>query len=98
MRNPSLEQILAFLHEAEARSLREHAMMFLTWRHRLRQSEVCWLQLDDLDLEHARITIRGPRARVLPLAADEVRVLKSYMPSAPPLNPATCLLTSSECR
>ena len=50
-------EVLAVLKAAKARGNREWAMILLAYRHGLRASEVCALQLDDVDVKNGSIRV-----------------------------------------
>jgi len=52
------DETLAVLKAARERSIRDWAMILLAYRHGLRASEVCGLQLHDIDLKAGSISIR----------------------------------------
>jgi site-specific recombinase XerD len=60
---------------------RNYAILLLLARLGLRAGEVIRLTLDDIDWEHARITVRGKGARAaqLPLPADVARAIARYL-------------------
>ena len=82
------EEILKVL-KAAADSKRDLAMILLGYRHGMRASEVCGLELKDLDLKNGEITIRrlkGSLKTTQPLAdlqgqplLSEKRVLRAWL-------------------
>jgi type 1 fimbriae regulatory protein FimB len=50
-------EVLAVLKAAKKRGVREWAMILLAYKHGLRASEVCSLQLDDVDLKNGHIIV-----------------------------------------
>ena len=52
------EELLAILKAARAHSVRDWAMVLLSYRHGLRASEVCGLRIADVDLKAGSISIR----------------------------------------
>jgi site-specific recombinase XerD len=52
------QEMLDLLKAARTRSVRDWAMILLAYRHGLRASEVCGLELADLDLKAGSISIR----------------------------------------
>src|SRR6185437_7721288 len=50
-------EVLAVLRAAKRRGAREWAMIVLAYKHGLRASEVCNLQLHDIDLKNGHITV-----------------------------------------
>jgi type 1 fimbriae regulatory protein FimB len=50
-------EVLAVLRAAKKRGAREWAMIVLAYKHGLRASEVCNLQLDDVDLKNGNIIV-----------------------------------------
>jgi site-specific recombinase XerD len=82
------EEVLAVLKVARARTIRDWAMVLLSYRHGLRVSEVCNLKLADIDMKMGSISIRrlkGSLQTVQPLyphrgqsLLDEVKALRSW--------------------
>lgn len=83
------EELLVLLRVAKCRSLRDHAMILLAYRHGLRASEVCGLRLSDVDLKDGSISVQRlkgslkttqplHRHRGLPLL-DEVAALRAWL-------------------
>jgi len=82
------EEVLKVL-KAVSDSSRDLAMILLTFRHGMRASEVCNLELKDVDLKNSEITIRrlkGSLKTTQPLAdvpgqplLSEKRVLRAYL-------------------
>lgn len=52
------KELLAVLTEAKESGTRNHAMILVAYKHGMRASEVCNLQMSDLDLTNGQITIR----------------------------------------
>ena len=85
------DQILNVLRVAKERSARDHAAILLTYKHALRASEVCALQLKHVDLKNRQIEInrlKGSLRTVQSLAEhkgdnrslfDEIIVLKRWL-------------------
>ena len=83
------EELLALLRAAKAHGAREHAMLLVAYSHGLRASEVCGLQLSDLDLRGQAVNIvrlKGSLPGTQPMHVhrgepllDEVKVLKAYL-------------------
>jgi len=81
-------EILAVL-KAVADSPRDHAMILLAFRHGMRASEVCGLEMKDVDLKNGEITIRrlkGSLKTTQPLSdlpgqplLSEKRVLRAWL-------------------
>jgi type 1 fimbriae regulatory protein FimB len=55
---PTPDEMLRLLKVAKQRSSRDWAMILLAYRHGMRASEVCGLQLCDLDLKNGSVVIR----------------------------------------
>jgi len=51
-------ELLAVLAKAKESGTRNHAMILVAYKHGMRASEVCNLELSDLDLANGQITIR----------------------------------------
>jgi site-specific recombinase XerD len=67
---------------AAVKDKRDRAIIKTAYRHGLRASEVGMLQRDDVDLKQGRLNIRrlkGSLAGVYPMAADTVKVIRSYL-------------------
>ena len=62
-------------------ALRDHAVMELLYGGALRISELCGLDVDDLDRERgtARVTGKGSKERVVPFGAPARRALDAYL-------------------
>src|SRR5205085_12676388 len=83
------EELLSVLKVARQRSARDWAMILLAYRHGMRASEVCGLELRDLDLHNGSVTIRrlkGSMMTVQPLyrhrgmpLLDEVVALRAWL-------------------
>lgn len=65
---------------ADARALRDHAILELLYAGGLRVSEVCDLREMDLHLDQARVQVRGKgdKERIVPLGEPAVRALEKY--------------------
>ncbi len=50
-------EVLSVLRAAKAKGAREWAMIVVTYKHGMRASEVCNLQLDDIDLKNGSIIV-----------------------------------------
>lgn len=82
------DEVLGVL-KAASDSARDHAMILLAFRHGMRASEVCGLELKDLDLRNGEVTIRrrkGSLKTTQPLAdvqgqplLSEKRVLRAWL-------------------
>jgi type 1 fimbriae regulatory protein FimE len=87
------EELLAVLRAARRRSVRDHAMILLAYRHGLRASEVCGLKLGDLNLKDGSLVVRrlkGSLTTVQPLYThrgqpllDEVAALRACLKQRP---------------
>jgi site-specific recombinase XerD len=77
----SVEKVLARSHRQSPIGRRDYAILLLLARLGLRACEVVALNLEDIDWENARITIRakGGRWNQLPLPADVGEALASYL-------------------
>jgi integrase/recombinase XerD len=65
---------------ADARALRDHAILELLYAGGLRVSEVCDLREMDLHLDQARVQVRGKgdKERIVPLGQAAVLALEKY--------------------
>lgn len=82
---PALESLLSEV-EADARSgdpvaLRDHALLELLYGSGARVSEICGLDLDDIDQERRTLRLRGKgdKERVVPFGAPAARALEAYL-------------------
>lgn len=83
------EEILIVLKVARSRSARDWAMILLAYRHGMRASEVCALQLADINLKGSSLSIRrlkGSLHTIQPLyrhkgqpLLDEMTALRSWL-------------------
>jgi type 1 fimbriae regulatory protein FimB len=83
------DELLALLRAAKAHGSREHAMVLTAYSHGLRASEVCELNLSDLDLRGQAVKVarlKGSLSSIQPMHVhrgepllDEVKVLKAYL-------------------
>jgi integrase/recombinase XerD len=66
---------------ADARALRDHAILELLYAGGLRVSEVCDLREMDLHLDQARVQVRGKgdKERIVPLGQAAVAALEKYV-------------------
>lgn len=86
---PTPEEMLRVLKVARQRSSRDWAMILLAYRHGMRASEICGLEMRDLDLRNGSITIRrlkGSLTTVQPLyqhrgmpLLDETGALRAWL-------------------
>ena len=80
----SADQVKRVLKACDRRTAlgrRNHAILLLLARLGLRAGEVIRLRLDDIDWEHACLTVRGKAGRLaqLPLPADVGRAMAQYI-------------------
>jgi integrase len=85
---PTPEEMLRVLKVARQRSTRDWAMILLAYRHGMRASEVCGLEMRDLDMRNGCITIRrlkGSLTSIQPLyqhrgmpLLDEIVALRAW--------------------
>lgn len=78
-----LQRILA---AAKEHSPRDYTMILLAYRHGLRASEVCRIEISHIDLEAGNIRCmrgKGSISNWQSLARDEVKAVKSYMRKRP---------------
>ena len=81
---------------ASFRTFRDLAIVGLMLLDGLRSCEVLNLQLEDVQLADAQISVlgKGSKRRVLPLPADLVEVLQNYLRLERPLTNSPCLFVS----
>ncbi len=78
------ETEIARLHRAAKagrHSKRDHLIMFLMFRHGLRETELCQLTVSALDLDTARLWIDRLKGRLSthhPIDGDELRAIRGY--------------------
>src|SRR5271157_5854405 len=87
------EEILKVLRVAKEKSLRDHCMVLLSYRHGLRASEICALRLSDVDMKTSSLTVqrlKGSLKTVQPLyphrgqpLLDEQKSLRAYLEIRP---------------
>jgi len=67
--------------QADALSLRDHALMNLLYAGGLRAGEICSLRVEDVHLDQQRAQVRGKgdKERIVPLADAAVKALESYL-------------------
>lgn len=77
----SIRRLLASIDRRTVRGRRDYAILLLLARLGLRASEVALLELDDIDWNAGRITVRGKRGRIaaLPLPADAGTAIAAYL-------------------
>src|SRR5436309_1656378 len=82
-------EVLSVLRTARERSVRDWAMLLITYSHGLRASETCGLKLCDIDIKGSQISVRRLKGslhttqqlmphRGEPLL-DEIKALKAYL-------------------
>lgn len=74
-----LERVLA---AAKAHSTRDYTMVLLAYRHGLRASEVCGMELSHIDLDAGNIHCirgKGSVSNWQALARDEIKAIKAYL-------------------
>ena len=91
------DRAITFLTQEEMQRLfsviktkRDRAIFAVAYRHGLRASEVGMLQLTDLDLKAARITInrvKGSMSGTYPMSPDTVKLIRSYIRSRKDTSP-----------
>jgi site-specific recombinase XerD len=77
-------EVERFLQAAKAgrHGVRDHSMMLLTYRHGLRETELCRLTVAALDLESARLWVerlKGSLSTHHPLDGEELRTIRRYL-------------------
>jgi type 1 fimbriae regulatory protein FimB len=78
-----LERILT---AAKTSSARDYAMVLLAYRHGLRASEVCRIEISHIELDAGNIYCirgKGSISNWQALAKDEIKAIKSYMRKRP---------------
>ncbi|WP_137844919.1 tyrosine recombinase XerC [Microbacterium sp. 2FI] len=76
-----LDEMSAAAAEGDPIALRDHALLETLYGSAVRVSEVCGLDLSDLDLDRrtARVLGKGSKERVVPFGAPAVRALDAYL-------------------
>ncbi|MEY3013327.1 MAG: site-specific tyrosine recombinase XerD [Pseudomonadota bacterium] len=81
-----VERLLAAPGDADARALRDTAMLETLYASGLRVSELCGLQLEDIDLERGvvRAMGKGSKERIVPMGEAARSAILRYLESARP--------------
>ena len=82
-------ELKRILNVAKKRSARDYAMILLGYRHGLRASEICRLEMDHIDLEGGHILCVRLKNSVTTwqrMAADEVAALGAWFEAGPCLS------------
>lgn len=76
-----LERLEAAAQDGDPLALRDHAILELLYGAAVRVSELCGLDLDDLDLARrtARVMGKGSKERVVPFGAPALRAVEAYL-------------------
>jgi len=76
-----VRQLLSSIDRHTAMGRRDYAVLLLLARLGLRSSEVAFLELDDIDWNTGRLTVRGNNSQryELPLSAEVGRAITSYL-------------------
>ena len=77
-----IDRLLAATKDNERTGLRDRCLILLMYRHGLRVTEACALQLDQVDLEskvlHV-VRLKGGLSTSHPLRNEEIRLLRSWL-------------------
>lgn len=74
--------ILRMAARQTRQALRNELLVLMLYRHGLRETELCNLRLDSLDLDQAKVHIKRIKGGVdftHPIAGDELRLIRSYL-------------------
>lgn len=76
-----LDELAAAASEGDPLALRDHAVLELLYGSAIRVSELCGLDVDDLDDDRrtARVTGKGAKERVVPFGGAADRALDAYL-------------------
>ncbi|KAF2412137.1 recombinase XerC [Microbacterium sp. B35-04] len=76
-----LERLEAAAAEGDPLALRDHAMLEMLYGAALRVSELCGLDVDDLDRDRrtARVLGKGSKERVVPFGVPALRAIDAYL-------------------
>ena len=80
------DELQRIISVAKRQSARDHAMILLAYRHGMRASEICRLQMDHLDLPGRHILcvrLKNSVTTWQELAADEIEALQAWLPDRP---------------
>ncbi len=77
-----IDRLLAATKDNEKTGLRDRCLILLMYRHGLRVTEACALQMDQVDLEskvlHV-VRLKGGLSTSHPLRSEEIRLLRSWL-------------------
>ncbi|WP_438352759.1 tyrosine recombinase XerC [Microbacterium sp. CJ88] len=76
-----LERMASAAASGDPLALRDHAILELLYGAGIRVSELCGLDVDDLDLDRAtaRVLGKGAKERVVPFGSPAVRAVQAYL-------------------
>lgn len=80
------EELRRLLRGAQRASARDHCMVLIGYRHGLRASEICALQIADVDTASARMVcgrLKGSVSNWQQLGSDEVDALQAWLKKRP---------------
>ncbi|MFI8594922.1 tyrosine recombinase XerC [Microbacterium sp. NPDC078428] len=82
-----MERSAAEAADGDAISRRDHAVLELLYGSGIRVSELCGIDIDDIDQQRGvvRVVGKGDRERVVPFGAPARRALQAYLPVRPAL-------------
>ena len=79
LNDQEIEQLLVQPSDAEAKGIRDRAMLQVIYSTGIRVSELISLDLEDVSLEKGTICIRGKKLREIRLSEEALRVLYIYL-------------------
>ena len=95
-----VERLLAATKESR-NAARDRCLLLLMFRHGLRVSEACGLQLSQVDVDNRVVHVQRLKqglSTTQPLRPEEIRAIKAWLKARPAMRPATAAFFVSERR